>query len=156
MDELLAERQEVRLPIARGRCSTARRAAPLLALPVILVHLAGTVGVYLHFALVQHRRCPQHGELIHAEKGEQAPAARPIRSATSDPAAEQGDGPARDSHDPCNLTMALRQRAVEPRPELAGTSEPACQLELAPTEDSPSLAGRTGYRVAPKTSPPRA
>ena len=85
-----------------------------LALASVVIHLAGILGGYLHFALVRHVRCPEHGELVHASAeanligGESAPArARP----TDQPAVTRGSRPAGDAHDPCSSMAALRLRA---------------------------------------------
>lgn len=139
----------------RGRA--ARGAAPLLALAAILVHLGGTVGGYLHFALVAHEKCPEHGELVHAQPGGEGHGAhaapRPDGRRTLD-SVERSDRRSEESHDACELTAALRERVVEPGSSSSG------RADLPPSRRAPVAAaidvdaGRADYRVAPKTSPP--
>ena len=130
----------------------ARRAGPVLALAAILVHLGGTVGAYLHFALVTHEVCPEHGELVHDGSDRTAP--RPVR-ADGVASYERGTSRSDDGHDLCTLTAALRQRAIQPTSADTGHSEPPPAQPLArslATQPEPRLAG---YRLAPKTSPPQ-
>lgn len=131
------------------------RRAWLLAIATILVHLAGTFGGYLHFALVEHERCPEHGELVHAD----GVAASPDLSSSptgvhSGPTAAPGNRDSRDSHDPCSLTAALRQRAFAPDADAGAQIEELFEPAPGPAAESPFLAARARYRVAPKTSPP--
>ena len=137
----------------------ARRTARLVALPAVLIHLAGTVGVYLHFALVTHERCPVHGELIHSD-----PDASPTEMATF--GAHAGGGASdvsllrhgrestEDEHDICSTTAALRERAVEPSSILTARVSPPRELARPRALPPPPHSARDGYRVAPKTSPP--
>lgn len=142
----------MRLSTARGRGRRARRAAPLLALAAILAQVGGTVGTYVHFALVSHERCPEHGELVHGQAdGESAPqrAAHPRHLDSF----EQGGGRTEDSHDACSLIAALRERAVAAGQSAGGRAEPPAAQPL-PAPAVEVAAGRADYRIAPKTSPP--
>jgi hypothetical protein len=146
---------------ARRTGCLSRQAAPLLAVLGVLVHLAGTVGAYLHFALVAHERCPVHGELIHARErgGDSEPGrASPARhdGAGAGPIVSRGDESPQDDHDVCAVTAALRSRAAAPQVDRGERAGLACVDGTAPAGEGPFLASRTGYRVAPKTSPPRA
>jgi hypothetical protein len=151
----------VRSRTAKGNAKLARRAAPL-ALLLVLVHLGGTVGGYLHFALIEHERCPEHGELIHAPT-------EPVASGHGDAHRDAGSAASPDtssdasllpsrglsdgSHDPCALTTALRERAAAPEPGVSSVSQPLVG-GLPSLDDHRDFAARAGYRLAPKTSPP--
>jgi len=122
-------------------------------LSAVCFHVAGTVGAYAHFALVRHRVCPLHGELIHAEGSH---AGEPARSSSladettcepSVPGAEHG-------HDVCALTASLRERAIDPAPTSGAQREPQPSQAPACARAGQVVAGRVDYRVAPKTSPP--
>jgi hypothetical protein len=150
----------VRARAARRTGRLSRQAAPLLAILGVLVHLAGTVGGYLHFALVAHERCPLHGELVHAS-GQDAGAATGQAALPRDRgdggpiASRAGDSP-QDGHDVCAVTAVLPSRAAPPPSEPGGQIEPPSVDGAAPAAEGPFLAARAGYRVAPKTSPPPA
>lgn len=138
---------------ATGRGHVARRVAPLLAVATILVHLGGTVGAYLHFAVVAHERCPEHGELVHEAPGHNSAAPR-APHAGDGPSYEQGGGATEDSHDLCTLTAALTQRAIESAPAVGVRAQPPRSLQAPRARTVPLAGARAGYRVAPKTSPP--
>jgi hypothetical protein len=153
----LAYRQDVRDSIARARLGLAGRIAPLLALPVILVHLAGTVGADLHFALVDHERCPLHGEMVHGSQAASAANAALVSDteAANSAVVEEGNG-TNDCHDVCSLTTALHRRALEPQSKSMQHVETVREGAQPPDCTAPLLVSRCVYRVAPKTSPPRA
>ena len=103
-----------------------------------------------HFFLVQHKFCATHGGLVHAadhaEHAVPAPAADGPGVAT---AAED------DEHTHC--PWCLRPREAPP-PEPAVVVQALDFLTVrratAPPTDVPPPAARSGWRVAPKQSPP--
>jgi hypothetical protein len=142
----------VRRPTAR-RGSEAHRASRLLVLSAVFFHLAGTVGAYAHFALVRHRVCPLHGELIDAEGSQSGEPARSSRVA-DETTYQQGVPRTEHGHDVCALTASLRERAIEPAATGGAQDEPLQSQALACPRADQVVAGRVDYRVAPKTSPP--
>jgi hypothetical protein len=150
----------VRSRTAKGSANLARRAAPSLALLLVLVHLGGTVGSHLHFALVEHERCPEHGELIHAATGQDgskhgaAHVDGAVGRVSADASLLPDRGMSHEGHDPCALTTALRERATAPEPAVSAVSQPPPVGALPSVDDHRDFAARAGYRVAPKTSPP--
>lgn len=141
--------------IARARLGLAEWIAPLLALPVVLVHLAGTVGVDLHFALVDHERCPLHGEMVHGSQAAHTAAPASDTEAANGAAIQDGTS-AEDGHDVCSLTTALHRRALGPQSKSMQLVQAEREAAQPPDCTAPLLISRCVYRVAPKTSPPRA
>jgi hypothetical protein len=156
----------VRSWTAKGSAKRVRRDGAPLALVLVLVHLAGTVGGHLHFALVEHERCPEHGELIHAPTGDHASehAAHADAYVASTASSRVPDehhasllpnrGLSHGSHDSCALTTALRERATEPGPSCTGVTQPPRVGALPSLDSHRYFTARAAYRVAPKTSPP--
>jgi hypothetical protein len=146
----------VRSLVARAGSLLARRMARVLAVSTILVHLAGTVGIYLHFAVVAHERCPLHGELVHRGHGGLIADSPPLVPESGRSTVERGCAGADESHDDCSLATALRRRAVEPVARVTQPVSAARRHSRSPSLSSPLARRRDVYRVAPKTSPPRA
>jgi hypothetical protein len=111
---------------------------------VALSHLTAA----LHFALVSHEICQDHGELVHA--GSHAERRAPSgRRAAALPASAHAD------HDHCPLwTRRLEQAAVFDAPSLqVSPAAPAPgRVALADVASTPSRARR--LLTAPKQSPP--
>lgn len=126
----------------------------------VFIQLAGTVGGYLHFALVRHERCPVHGELVHVDvDGPEGPgaaqAAPPHRGDADDESTVSlATSASQESHDVCSVTAALRRGATAPRCDRCQWAEPPRAAAGVPPAEDPFLVSRGGYRVAPKTSPP--
>jgi hypothetical protein len=123
-----------------------------VALAAIVVHLGGTVGAYLHFALVAHEVCPAHGEIIH-DKADPAASSHPVHAGDA-PSYEQGTGGSDDGHDVCTLTAALRERAIDRSPGHTGRCEPLPSRPQANAPEAQPAPRCAAYRIAPKTSPP--
>ena len=123
----------------------------------VLVYLAGSVGGYLHFATVRHERCPEHGELIHAEATGQGALASSLSAPLRDTALDTiaGGSTADDSHDPCSIVASLGKRWSA---EIGSTEVPACRAdsEPCPPARAPSRPSLAVWKQAPKTSPPAA
>jgi hypothetical protein len=104
--------------------------------------------------MVEHERCPEHGELIHAEPGPaasglEAAAGQASRaSALPEPAAAPSNGAARDGHDPCALTAALRQRPGE----LVDALQQEPPLRLLPRELERTPVAGQRLVAAPETA----
>jgi hypothetical protein len=128
----------------------------LLALPLVLVCALAYVGNVMHFALVQHATCLEHGEMVHVGDG-----------------GAHASGPVEDSFD--DARVASRQDAVEAhdvdahcvqaflRREVLPPAQATAIIPAVSTRSAPALAvfrfhaepvGR--LHLAPKASPPRA
>ncbi|MCP3142572.1 hypothetical protein [Pyxidicoccus xibeiensis] len=128
----------------------------LLALPLVLLCAMAYVGSIMHFALVQHATCLEHGEVVHVEDME-----------------GHGPGYVEDSFD--DARVASRQDAAEShgaeahcvhaffRREAPPPPEGGAILSVVPARSAPSLAVFRFHsepvarlHLAPKASPPRA
>lgn len=136
-------------PRVRNRRRAPSRPSPLLLAIGAFLQVFGATGGYLHFALVQHEACPEHGEMRHSDAD-----ARPSGSwrggsfqATVLDSASAHD----DDHDPCVVVAALSGGVIaEPAVATAGPSDP---LGVRPRE-APAHLQREILALAPKTSPP--
>ncbi|MFP2924660.1 hypothetical protein ACLESO_05470 [Pyxidicoccus sp. 3LG] len=128
----------------------------LLALPLVLVCALAYVGSVMHFALVQHATCLEHGEVVHVES---------VKS--------HGPGHVEDSFD--DARVASRRDAVEThgadahcvhaffRREAPPPPEGGSIVSVVPARSAPALAVFRFHsepvarlHLAPKASPPRA
>lgn len=135
-----------------------RRMAQAVALTLLL--LFGGLAQIVHDSQVAHIVCPQHGELLHVDHAERAPAADAETALAADPG---GDGSRAESahhpqgHHHCALATLLRPgsssfigaslHAVQPA--LAGVARvvraevraaPIAALVLAPKHSPPARA----------------
>jgi hypothetical protein len=117
---------------------------------VAIVHIAASVGGYLHFALVQHVTCPEHGELIHADATASGVTAH--RHADGVPSVEERS-PSDDTHDQCSIVASLRSPCITKAnaPTLAGPGIGGEQSVRSRKRVHPLIAV---WQLAPKTSPP--
>jgi hypothetical protein len=119
----------------------------------------------LHFSLVQHRICPEHGELLHVSAEEFAREASsqvggsragPQSAGTAVASAAQGaGGNATDSHDhdACGVSVLGSVAAVWP----AAATAVAALAELGATRPSGAERAHLGIALlhyAPKLEPP--
>lgn len=131
------------------------RSKPLGLLGVALLLVLGQLGASLHYVVVQHTTCPEHGEAIHTEAPPEAHVAHHERHATERSwSADPATAPNQHEHSHCTLAVEVRtwlQRdAVPPTPAtpprtLAVVSQVAASIE-APSGPI--------YLLAPKASPP--
>jgi hypothetical protein len=110
----------------------------------LLAQLLGLV----HATLVQHVTCPEHGDLVHVELGDDIiPAPSPL--AALDVASADGD----DLHERCLLDEDGEQGpapAATRAPVPVATPRPHAPVaELAPVAPATPI-----YVIAPKNSPP--
>jgi hypothetical protein len=104
----------------------------------------------LHWVVVQHERCAEHGDWVHAGEGHhsnpQAPAAPAPLSITSADLEAHG-------HDHCQFLFEQRELTLPSR-VTASLQAPAREAR-AHDERAPEGAVRASlYELAPKTSPP--
>ncbi|MCA9667138.1 MAG: hypothetical protein KC503_16180 [Myxococcales bacterium] len=121
-------------------------AACVCALLLVGSQLAGLA----HRAFVEHRRCAEHGKLVHADDGHDAAGPRADR-ADHARLAERPSASAEHEHDHCQLTAPARATVTRAAPKLARTEPPS--RAQAPPVVAP-LAQLALWRRAPKTSPP--
>ncbi|MBE4751957.1 hypothetical protein G4177_27700 [Corallococcus sp. ZKHCc1 1396] len=142
----------------RRHPSTNRPVSRLLAWQWVLVCVLAYVGSVLHFALVQHTTCLEHGDVMHVSDG----------SAGAEGAASQA------SFDDARVAQAPQDQAVPHgteahcqhaslRREAPPPAEAAPMLVAVSTRSSPALAVFRFHaapvallRLAPKLSPPLA
>lgn len=105
----------------------------------------------MHWLVVEHVRCAQHGEWIHAGEEHATDAAE--ASASGDgPALLIGDSAESDAHEHCAVGSERRKQAWLP-PSTPGP-RPVAQLSPASSARSASLVSTRVHLFAPKTSPP--
>lgn len=127
----------------------------LLALPLVLVCALAYVGNVMHFALVQHATCLEHGELVHVEEGS---AVAGQVEASFDDARVASRPDVVEAHDmDAHCAHVFFRREAPPPPQ--GTAV----LAAVPTRSAPALAVFRFHaepvarlHLAPKASPPRA
>jgi hypothetical protein len=124
----------------------ARRA---VALALAALWVVATTSALVHRSALDHARCVEHGELVHAEGqggGALVGAGDGATALWDTPAAESG-------HEHCVLHSTTRPRLVNPAPAVAVlTLEPAGRAHPVHSAERPPTL--LPYRVAPKTSPP--
>jgi hypothetical protein len=129
----------------------------LLALPLVLVCALAYLGSVLHFALVQHATCLEHGEVVHVEQGDAHGAEGHVEDVfddarvTSQREADEAHGA--EAH--CAHAV-LRREALPP-------AQGTAAVTVAPARSEPALAVFRFHaepvarlHLAPKASPPRA
>jgi hypothetical protein len=129
-----------------------RQLLPRLTLLLGLFAAYSQVSSTLHWVLVQHVRCADHGEWVHAGEGHHADEAEHATQTSPSVAAADGET---HGHDHCHFLVDPRTFAVisPPRVVLAQLGE--C---MAAGITCPSNTGWQSalYELAPKTSPPAA
>lgn len=126
----------------------------LLAIFLACVYVTGAFGGLIHIAAVEHERCAEHGEIVHAEAPLERPDAFvPVFDQRQLRASERGEAHA--EHDHCLVTvpcspdvLALTHtNVVEPLEHEAPSGSVVLVAQL--TERSEPL-----YLLAPKHGPP--
>ncbi len=131
------------------RAHVTRRSIRTAALTVVLF-VVGQIAALAHEASTRHIVCPEHGEQL--ETVELASGA----ARTDGPRWVGVEGDGSGAHADCEIARALAQSSVAPEaPHLALiTFTPAAtSIEVVAQDPARSLEL---YRIAPKTSPPRA
>jgi hypothetical protein len=137
-----------------------RRSARLTAALALGLSALLQVSGPLHYVLVEHRVCAEHGEATHGEAGHHdhghavvgdTEIGRPIGAAGL--AVGRSDAAEHPSHDHCLLASRPRDAAAaQGAPVAAGRVAPT----MAPSRPAPGRAHRApALQLAPKTSPPR-
>ncbi|TQF11189.1 hypothetical protein [Myxococcus sp. AM401] len=128
----------------------------LLALPLVAVCALAYMGNVLHFALVQHATCLEHGEVVHVEEGGSHLAPVVEESFDDVRLASREDAPPGHGAEAHCLHTLIRREAPPP-------VEGSPVLTRVPTRSAPALAVFRFHaepvarlHLAPKASPPRA
>ncbi len=127
-----------------------------LALPFALLCAMAYMGSVLHFALVQHATCLEHGEVIHVSVGGEHDAGHAEASFDDERVASKSadvDAHGADAH--C-VHAFVRREAPPPATVMPST-------DVVPVRSAPALAVFRFHaepvarlHLAPKASPPRA
>jgi len=141
----------------------------LLVLGLAVVYLASSLGTLAHFLVVEHVRCLEHGEWLHASelsahlRGHQAQTARAgdrsegrlAWAGSQRPSVVQSDGdetPARHEH--CGQTVEIRTHHDLGREVTLPSLGAARVLVASVAVPRQLLRVLPVYAYAPKTSPP--
>lgn len=104
----------------------------------------------LHWVLVEHARCAEHGELVHTSDGDHA---HSDTSAAPSSVSIEAGGSNEHGHDHCEVSPAPRElMLVSSAPiSLPPASVTGSSGDVRCSDAKASIAG---YALAPKTSPP--
>jgi hypothetical protein len=129
-----------------------RQLLPRLTLLLGLFAAYSQVSSTLHWVVVQHVRCADHGEWVHVGEGHHAHEAEHATQASPSVAAADGES---HGHDHCHFLVDPRTFAAVPSPKVVLSHAGEWSR---PGLTRPSDAGRQIllYELAPKTSPPAA
>lgn len=131
-----------------------RPRSSLAAACVALALVGAQLGGILHAALVEHRRCPEHGEIVEGSPGQAAalPVVPPSR--LGGVASIQPVSVAVDCHEHCLAAWAA-SAPMTPSGEATGLLVPDTRrLRAGRVGWAPPPSDPRRYRLAPKTSPP--
>ncbi len=143
---------------------TKKRLARLAALAALAM-LSGPFGAAVHYTVVAHGVCLEHGETVHVDRhgdaghAEQAHGQSEGRLAATptphlDTHSAPSDRPASDEHAHCDLLATLNHSAVFEAPAPVFAPVAALAVAFEPPAPAPRRALSAVYRFAPKTSPP--
>jgi hypothetical protein len=118
----------------------------LLGLLCMVSQLSGE----LHWALVEHQRCADHGEWIH--EGDHHHAGSEEAAAPAPLSVTSPDDDAHD-HDHCQVLTDRRELGLAPS-ATTPLEAPAAHAVTGLERATPVVAASALYRLAPKTSPP--
>lgn len=131
------------------------RPRSLLGIALVCALTLGQVLASLHYVVVPHTVCAEHGETIHGE-APGAPDAASVRHGHDDDSWSAGAVSPRDQHDHDHCTHAVEVRSwLKRAPAQAAALAPASVVLC--TGDRPATASNPGvpvYLYAPKSSPP--
>jgi hypothetical protein len=140
----------------RSRVSGSFRA---LSVSIACFLVFSQLSAFLHFIVVQHSVCAEHGELIHAGAGDSVHSSAessPFRadgetvdSAEHAPGADTGHG-----HDHCSVCAQRREIAAFHRAPGVVPPNAETELVLAGDRGARILSSVPLYLLAPKNSPP--
>jgi hypothetical protein len=124
--------------------------ARCVLLTLSLVCLTGPAASLVHWLVVPHRTCAEHGELVHGD----APPVDPARAPGEIVELRAAPTSAHDGHDHCSVSLLPRETAspVGPADEIA-RARPARAATLPADADAAPQPVEL-VLLAPKNSPP--
>jgi len=132
------------------RARALRAALRALGVAIAALLVAGQLAALGHLGLVQHARCAEHGELVHAK-----PADRKLATAHSAKSSVSASEEEALAHEHCDYVGRVREQfgVAGARCAIAADSDPA-GVVIEPLASSTPTAQRSPLAVAPKQSPP--
>jgi hypothetical protein len=124
----------------------------LLSVSAGLICLSLHLSTALHMVLVEHVRCVEHGEWVHASDAHHGHADSHHDVASLEPGLVAADHAADDDHDHCPA-CETRKSSLQGS-ALAELVQPGHRRAPAGIAHGSSPHGARVYRFAPKTSPP--
>jgi hypothetical protein len=132
------------------------RRSLLLGLIVPLALLAGQLSAVVHSMVVQHQRCPEHGELVHRVqtpgRAESLPPSDARHHSMAVVAAQAVADPHDDDH--CLSLVGRRETTGPSARASADLGFPPRNALTVAAADASRERGAQLLRLAPKTSPP--
>lgn len=140
----------------RSRVSASFRA---LSVSVACFLVLSQISSFLHFFVVQHTVCPEHGELVHAAPGDLVAATSPdplpqSRDNAVDTAKSSRSSDANHGHDHCMVCAQRREHATLARSPAVVPPSLGAKLAVARDRGARILSSVPLYLIAPKNSPP--
>jgi hypothetical protein len=127
-----------------------------LALPFVALCAVAYLGGALHFALVQHSTCLEHGEVIHLDEVQGPAQAQQVEVSFTDERvtrASQGVTASHGAEAHCSHTF-LRREGVASTAGLLLAPEAVAESGSAPVREQLHPEPVARLRLAPKASPP--
>ena len=138
---------------ARKVYAKRRTAVDCLTAGVAIACLLTQASGLLHGLLVEHARCPEHGEAVHVGETGHAAHASAIPGATAALHAAAARVEAH-AHEHCALASDRRERAIAGRPSTTATAAPRAVARAVPLLSLAHPAQIPLLSLAPKSSPP--
>lgn len=140
------------LTLPRARAALRAGAASIALFALVGV---GHVLPAFHFALVAHRVCAEHGELIHDGAPARTKAERPVKAALPDESAPRAErGAAVHEHEHCGVPAAPVSAGAVPAVRGDVVTLPGQELDAALGRALDAHIGIQLLAYAPKLAPP--
>lgn len=126
---------------------------PLLAQLTLLVGVFCVFSQFsgaMHWALVEHARCAEHGDWVHPDDEHGVTEPSESESAPVSVVASTGD---QHGHDHCQFLADRRELPLPPL-TFEALNEPPARVSVFEGRTQAALGSGTIYELAPKTSPP--
>jgi hypothetical protein len=116
----------------------------------------GNLASALHFVIVPHTLCREHGELMHASADavESCPAPVSRVPSSREPAVHQGPGRHAGEHQHCAQTMPNREPSLRSQHVATCIARDVVSRNLAPADPRVERRSFPQFLLAPKQSPP--
>ncbi len=131
------------------------RGSRLLALPLVLVCTLAYLGSAAHFALVQHRTCLEHGEMVHGDVVERGHGPKRVLASFTDERLTRTDAVAVVHGADVHCTHTALRRVAPPSVEVTLSEEVPAPTELVRVAGRGDVEPQVEWlHLAPKSSPP--